>query len=730
MQGVELMEAGGTVVVRSGVASQEVAQSFVERREAGDVGTFQEIASRIASRGIPVIPIPPGQKGCALKRWPEQATTDAAKIAAWNMQNPRYNCGAVAGASVWMLDCDIPDLAERAEAETGEKLLRTFTVRSSKGKHLYFCPTEASCRMGNIKVPGLFDCQVKNKYVVAPGSLHPSGIRYEIIDNSPIVEAPNWLIDWLVSKSSKNASRTEGEGTVAQGGRNIHLTSIAGSLRCRGVAYEAAKRTLVEKNEKECVPALSHEEVGRILASVWRYPAGGSAAGEPIQLTDLGNARRLANAERGTLLYCHVNKTWFLYDGVKWATDRTDHVMQRAKKVVQSMMADAATISDDEKRQALVKHELRSEAGSRLEAMVRLARGELPVTLEEFDSDPMLLNCQNGTLDLRTLEFRKHRREDLITKVTGAEYDPRADCPFWRQFLGEVTAQNDELVGFLQRCAGYSLTGQTHEHAMFLLYGAGANGKTTYLEVLRHVFGDYAATADFSSFTASKFSTGPRNDLAKLQGSRFVIATETEEGSRIAESLLKQMTGGDTVTARFLYKEHFEFKPQFKLWLATNHKPGIHGTDDGIWRRIRLIPFTVCIPDERRDRQLCEKLKGESAGILRWTIDGLREYQKTGLKNPAIVNDATGRYREKQDTIGHFLASQCIEADGLQVQARLLYDAYKAWAKREAGALQNERQFAQALARRGLRRMKSASANLWRGVSLAKSVQEQSAFAA
>lgn len=176
---------------------------------------------------------------------------------------------------------------------------------------------------------------------------------------------------------------------------------------------------------------------------------------------------------------------------------------------------------------------------------------------------------------------------------------------------------------------------------MFLLHGTGANGKSTYLEVQRHVLGDYGATADFSSFMASKSSGGPRNDLAKLHGSRFVTATEGEDGKRMAESFVKQITGGDTVTARFLYTEYFDFKPQFKLWLGTNHKPTIRGTDEGIWRRIRFIPFTVCIPHEKRDRKLLEKLKAEGAGILRWAIEGLMEYQNGGLQEPATVNNAT-----------------------------------------------------------------------------------------
>jgi putative DNA primase/helicase len=582
--------------------------------------------------------------------------------------------------------------------------------------------------MGNLKVAGLFDCQVKNRYVVAPGSLHPSGIRYEVQDNTAIVQAPDWLIQWLVSKGSKKSAIAKKEHTVAQGGRNNHLTSVAGSLRHHDIDYEAAKAALLTENREKCVPPLTEEEVVRILDSVWHYPAGDSAARELVQFTDLGNAKRLANAERGELLYCHGTGAWYVYDGVRWATDRTGKVMQRAKKVVQAMLNEATTISDDDKRQALIKHELRSESAPRLEAMVRLARGELPVTLDEFDSDRMLLNCKNGTLDLRTGEQREHRREDLITRVTRAAYDPKAECSLWRQFLTDVTAGNVELMSYLQRCAGYSLTGQTDEHALFLLHGNGANGKSTYLEVQRYVLGDYAATADFSSFMASKSSGGPRNDLAKLHGSRFVTATEGEDGKRMAEAIVKQVTGGDTVTARFLYSEYFEFQPQFKLWLGTNHKPTIRGTDEGIWRRIRFVPFTVCIPHEKRDRQLCEKLKAEGAGILRWAIEGLMEYQNGGLQEPATVNNATEEYRGEQDAIGHFLAARCSELPEATVAARPLYNAFKNWANETQESVMSERQFAQTLSGRGFRRVKHASSNVWKGIGLIKNGEEEGNF--
>jgi P4 family phage/plasmid primase-like protien len=306
----------------------------------------------------------------------------------------------------------------------------------------------------------------------------------------------------------------------------------------------------------------------------------------------------------------------------------------------------------------------------------------------------------------------------LIGKIAPVNYDRDAKCPGWLNFLDTVADGNKELAAYLQRCIGYSLTGETIEHALFLLHGTGANGKSTFLEVLRHVFGEYAQTADFSSFLLSK-GQPIRNDLAKLNGARFVTATESEDGKRMAESVIKQLTGGDNVTARFLYSEHFEFKPAFKLWLGTNHKPVIAGTDNGIWRRIRLIPFEVCIPPERQDRKLVEKLKLEASGILNWALEGLAAWKAGGLQEPAIVKDATSEYRQEQDALMHFIAARCVLGEDAKCQARDLYVNYKNWAM-DAGEwfTMNERQFSQALSERGFKYTSPQGTKWWKGLQL------------
>jgi putative DNA primase/helicase len=284
--------------------------------------------------------------------------------------------------------------------------------------------------------------------------------------------------------------------------------------------------------------------------------------------------------------------------------------------------------------------------------------------------------------------------------------------------LEDITAGDAKIVEYLQRAVGYSMTGKTSEHALFMLYGSGCNGKTTFVEALRNVFGEYAKTADFSTFMQQKSSSGPRNDLAMLCGARLVTATESDDGNHLAESFVKQITGGDTVTARFLYGEHFEFDPQFKLWLSTNHKPNIRGTDDGIWRRIRLIPFTVRIADDKIDRSLPDKLKAEASGILSWGVEGLRRYYTQGLNEPNCIKDATAEYRQDEDEIGRFLQARCSMANSARVAARSLYSAFKTWASKNAESVVDERKFAKSMTERGIKSTRLTAGKFWDGINL------------
>jgi putative DNA primase/helicase len=440
---------------------------------------------------------------------------------------------------------------------------------------------------------------------------------------------------------------------------------------------------------------------------------------ECLPFTDLGNAERFVREHGEEVRYCAEIKKWFIWNGRLWEKDSSGEIYRRAKKTVRGMLIEAAHIESEGVRNALVKHERRSESENRIKAMVNVAQSEsgVPIRLTDFDANPMLFNVLNGTIDLRKGELRKHRREELISKISPVTYNPPASAPLWGSFIERITNGSEGLAEYLARAVGYSLTGETIEHALFLLYGTGANGKSTFLEVLRCVMGDYATTADFGAFLISK-GQGIRNDIARLKGARFVTATESEAGKRMAESLVKQLTGGDRVSARFLYGEFFEFQPSFKLFLATNHRPKVIGSDEGIWRRIRLIPFTVTIPPSERDRNLTEKLKLEAEGILNWAIAGLRDWLDGGLKDPDEVLTATDEYRRREDAIGHFLEVCCTARKEGRVGSDALYKRYGAWVEANKEYQLSHREFSKVLEERGFEKKHTAQGATWFGIEL------------
>jgi putative DNA primase/helicase len=367
---------------------------------------------------------------------------------------------------------------------------------------------------------------------------------------------------------------------------------------------------------------------------------------------------------------------------------------------------------------------MRSEAGARIKEMVDLARSDVPVMPDELDASPDLLNTESGTIELRTGKLREHQREDLITKLAPVEYRPDATAPVWDAFLERVLP-GEELRRFVRMASGYSATGDTSEQCMFINHGGGANGKSTFQEAIAAALGDYAMRAP-TEMLLTKRSGGIPNDIARLKGSRFVASSETEEGRRLAESLIKDLTGQDTVTARFLWAELFEFTPTHKLWLSTNHKPEIRGTDNAIWRRIRLIPWSVTIPPAEQDKKLPTTLHRELPGILAWIVRGCLEWRREGLQAPDEVRRATGQYRAEMDVLAGFFAECCELDSGHWEYAKDLYECYKRWCDENGERPEPQRKFGGRLGERGFQRDRGGSrgAGIWRGVRLTEGEKE------
>jgi putative DNA primase/helicase len=447
-------------------------------------------------------------------------------------------------------------------------------------------------------------------------------------------------------------------------------------------------------------------------------PAGG------YNLTDLGNARRLVHRHGRNLRYCWLWRKWLVWDGKRWVKDDTGEVYRLAKETVSSIYQEAAAAPNDEARKELGKHATRSEAGARIKEMVDLARSDVPVMPDELDASPDLLNTESGTIDLRTGELREHRREDLITKIAPTTYGPDAAAPTWEAFLERVLPGED-LRAFVQRAVGYSATGDTSEQCMFINHGGGANGKSTFQEAIAAALGDYAMRAPTEMLLAKR-SDGVPNDVARLKGARFVSASETEEGRRLAESRIKDLTGQDTITARFMKAEWFDFAPTHKLWLSTNHKPEIRGTDAAIWRRIRLVPWAVTIPPAEQDKKLPIALRHELAGILAWVVRGCLQWRREGLQAPDEVRKATGEYRAEMDVLAGFLVECCELDTGHWEYAKDLYECYKRWCAENGERPEPQRKFGGRLGERGFQRDRGGSrgAGIWRGVRLTEGEKE------
>lgn len=442
----------------------------------------------------------------------------------------------------------------------------------------------------------------------------------------------------------------------------------------------------------------------------------------PLPLTDLGNARRLVAREGQNIRYCYPLGKWFIWSGQRWEVDQTGEIFRKGKEVVGAVLAEAAAAQDDQAQQALAQHALRLQSLGKLKAMIEASQSEpgVPLIPEELDRDPWAFNITNGTLNLERGRLGPHQRQALITKLSPVAYDPQALCPGWLTFLNQVLNNNQGLVDFLQQAVGYSLTGVTWEQCLFLLYGLGDNGKSTFLEILRLLLGDYAREATPETFLL-KPGGGIPNDLAALRGARLVKAVEVEKGRRLSEVLIKQLTGGDTITARFLYGEYFEYKPQFKIWLATNFKPVIRGADHAIWRRLRLIPFTVQVPKAEQDQEMVAKLSQELPGILNWALAGCLNWRYgRGLRAPPEVERAGSEYRQEMDILGEWLTDQCLLGEGAAAPARDLYKNYTEWAA-AAGERRplSQTLFGMSLAERGLERTRGAGGRtVWRGIGL------------
>jgi len=439
--------------------------------------------------------------------------------------------------------------------------------------------------------------------------------------------------------------------------------------------------------------------------------------------TDMANADRLVLFHADDLKFVRDGGGWKYWNGLIWEDGR-DQVMEISKEVVRSIPVEAAQISVSGNK--VLADELwawgkKSQQLERLRAMIKLSESDEKITekIAKFDTDPMLLACRNCVIDLHSGTPRQAMASDMISVSIPVSYDSAATCPTWTEFLNQVLGQDQELIDFIQKAVGYSLTGSLSEQCLFFLFGHGRNGKSTFISTITELFGELHKRTAADTLMLKKQGGGIPNDLAALVAARMVSVSEIGEGMRLDEGKIKDLTGGDMISARFLHGEFFNFKPKFKLWLAGNYKPRIVGTDEGIWRRLRLIPFSITIEKEKIDPELPDKLLEELPGILNWAVTGTMKWQVSGMTPPPAVLSATKEYRTSSDVIGEWL-EECIDDKDFTARtpAKNIRESYEDWARENGYQPLSSRRLNEQLIERNFCRERKMSGYVWRGLEI------------
>lgn len=673
-----------------------------------------------ATMGLYVFPVKPGQKSPASKGWQSQPTTDPETIKKWWAENPNYNIGIATGAAYGLLvvDYDVANgkqgLKVRNDWRAAHQMPQTWTARTGRGGlHEYYKISEP---MGNrTGLYGCVDMRADGGLVLAP----PSVVNGNVYawENPPLIY-PLAAFDDNVSmfiqsapQSAQNGAKRAAYKAPAQfteGTRTSSLVALIGSLRAKGLDPETIRAAVENENELKGNPPLSSEELERevfpaLYRESWETDTAPYTHDLPINaallekvraldpannkrygMNDAGSARLFIDVCGDTVQYVEDRKKWVSYDGNRWNTNGENIGKEKLKALADALYIYALSIQDEQKKTEYMKYTGKWQQLRTRETILKDAASVRPAKSADFDKNPYLLNCLNGTLNLKTGEFHPHTPADMLSRIASVAYDPFATSPRWYSFMDEVTAGDKDLQQYIQKALGYSLTGDTRHECFFILHGATSrNGKSTLTETFSHMMGDYAANARPETLAKKKYVNGsaPNEDIARLAGVRFVNTSEPPKNMELDSSLVKSLTGRDTITARRLNEGSFEFTPQFKLFFNTNHRPRVDDMTVFESERIKMIPFTVHFGSERRDPYLKDKLQtAESlSGVLNWCIDGLKALRESGFKVPQAVAEATAEYRRKEDKLQQFLEDKTEAGDGFEVLLTQLYSSFSDW---------------------------------------------------
>jgi putative DNA primase/helicase len=705
--------------------------------EARSVSALGRAALEYAARGWPVLP-------CRTDKRPytehgfKDATCDAALISGWWQRWPSASIGIATGAAgLVVIDVDVKNGAPGEQSwqallsDCGEELSETAIVATpSGGRHLYYRAPKQPIACSASSLASGIDVRAAGGYVIAPPSRGAGGAAYEWLEGSGaerVRELPHALAARLTSITKPVAGGSEAGDVLSAGERNNGLTSLAGRLRKSGLSQQAIEASLTVENAQRCQPALPEAEVRGIAASVARYSPGQAPGARPARGSDTDNAERLIAMFGEQLRYCALEKLWYVYDGRRWARDELLRVEEFMRQALLSVFADAARAGSDDEAKSAGRLGARLQSAQARRAALQCARSDPRIAVHptEFDLHPWLLNCLNGTIDLRSGELRPHAAGDMIRQLAPVEFDAQARHEVWERFLEDVTGGDRDLRGYLQRAAGYSLTGDTGERVFFLLLGPTTTGKSTFIESLAAAAGDYARATGIEAFLRRGAVGGARPDIAALVGRRLVTGVEVDEQRHLDAVLIKQMVGGDTIAERGLYVDAVPFVPQCKLWFAANDAPRMSDTDDALWVRACEIPFRHQVPEERKDPEVKAVLRDPAragAAILAWAVHGCRAWQDQGLGTALKVRQATQELRRSMDPLADFLDECCCFEPASFTSNSELRAAYREWL---AGGDDNlgDKGWGVRLQARGLQRDKERSARGYRGIRLRESAR-------
>lgn len=698
------------------------------------------------------------------------ATTDPEVITAWWSRYPEANIGLATGSKSgrFVLDVDGPEGRATLAGLAGSQppAPEAAKILTGRGEHYFFrCD---GIQVGNARLgPGL-DLRGDGGYVVGPGSRHASGKRYRHAQWGRVRPArllpdipPNWLkaliaprplVQTIVSASTVDRTRAYADAALhdeldrlrhaVEGERNVTLNLCAFRLgqlvgaalldanTVASAVLRVAQQIGLGESEAEATirsglsagqrsPRTLELAAEAVTARVTELVLHDPLAEELAALgeTDADNAQRLAR-RFGRDLVCTPGKQYLVYDGQRWQQDDGRRRFGFAEETARTIAGEVAHLPDPPEKARRAAFAKASLSKGALDRMLDVAQHRLMKEDRLFDADPFFLNTANGTLDLRTGGLRPHASTDLLTKLVPVTYDPHATCPTFEGFLERALKNDRPLVAYVQRAVGYTLTGAMGEQVFFFPYGPGGTGKSTLVNLVRDLLGDYGLHTPTETFVAKQYDNGATADLARLAGARMVTAVEVNWSRQIDEARVKMLTGGDPITARHLYHGFFTFQPTCKLWFVANDLPGVRGTAEAFWRRVHVIPFEVIIPKDERDDRLIEKLKAEAPGILAWAVRGCLAWQREGLNPPEAVRRGTEGWQEKADHLRRFCTEELILDAEHFVRAGELHDHYQRWCEVHGEKALDVRKFKAALLGRNLTHKEDRQGSRWQGVKL------------